>query len=353
MQNPERLLKDQAWRTRLQEMLASSDPLKALIAEFTPLSSEQDTDLPPIERSDQIAVYILWSHDEPLLPGRPYDIVAGEQRAVATVSELKYRLEAAGCDHQAAKALTKDQVGFGNLSLDRAIVFRPFQQDPETGQLLFYDKLSGALAGLGLIAFGLRRASNLRWQQLDLNKQMRAAIKNQKPYVLWFTGLSGSGKSTLANLVEKRLYADGRHTYLLDGDNVRHGLCRDLGFTDADRVENLRRVAETAKLLVDAGLIVLVSFISPFRAERRMARNLFAEGEFIEVFVDTPLEICEARDVKGLYAKARQGLIKNFTGIDSAYEPPEQADIHLEGGHTPPDQLVDQILAEIQRRGLG
>jgi bifunctional enzyme CysN/CysC len=203
-----------------------------------------------------------------------------------------------------------------------------------------------------MIEFGLRRATNLRWQELSINKAARAVLKEQKPCVLWFTGLSGAGKSTIANALEKRLHAMGRHTYLLDGDNVRHGLNKDLGFTDADRVENIRRVAEAARLFVDAGLIVMVSFISPFRSERRMARDLFDAGEFIEIFVDTPLEVCEARDPKGLYGKARAGLIANFTGIDSSYEPPERAELRLDTSKSQPEALAETVLAELRRRDL-
>jgi bifunctional enzyme CysN/CysC len=203
-----------------------------------------------------------------------------------------------------------------------------------------------------MIEFGLRRATNLRWQELSINKAARAVLKEQKPCVLWFTGLSGAGKSTIANALEKRLHAMGRHTYLLDGDNVRHGLNKDLGFTDADRVENIRRVAEAARLFVDAGLIVMVSFISPFRSERRMARDLFDAGEFIEIFVDTPLEVCEARDPKGLYGKARAGLIANFTGIDSSYEPPERAELRLDTSKSQPETLAETVLAELRRRDL-
>ena len=302
--------------------------------------------------SDQIAAYVLWWGKAPLLPGRPYLLKGPAGQAEASISALKYRLDVGGPDHQAARALQAEEAGFCNLSLDHPLDFATFDADPRKGRFLLFDRLSGASLGLGFTAFGLRRATNLRWQHVDLDKQARARLKGQTPFVLWFTGLSGSGKSTLANLVEKRLHAQGRHTYLLDGDNVRHGLSRDLGFTDADRVENLRRVAETAKLFLDAGLIVMVSFISPFRAERRMARALFAAGEFLEVFVDTPLEICEARDEKGLYRKARQGLIKNFTGIDSAYEPPLRPDIHLDSSHTAPEELVEEIFRHIKRRGL-
>jgi bifunctional enzyme CysN/CysC len=220
------------------------------------------------------------------------------------------------------------------------------------GGFILIDRLTNSTVGAGMIEFGLRRATNIQWQELDIDKSLRADMKAQKPCALWFTGLSGSGKSTLASLLEKQLHARGQHTYVLDGDNVRHGLNKDLGFTDADRVENIRRVAETAKLFVDAGLIVMVSFISPFRSERRMARDLFSDNEFLEVFVDTPLEVCEQRDPKGLYKKARAGEIKNFTGIDSTYEQPERADIRLEAGKRSADELVSELISDLEKKGF-
>jgi bifunctional enzyme CysN/CysC len=277
--------------------------------------------------SDQFAAHLLWMSDEELLPGRQYLLKLGTATVPASVSELKHKIDINTLDSHAAKTLALNEVGYANFSLSQPLAFDPYKDNRDTGGFILIDRFSNATVGAGMIDFGLRRATNVHWQALDINKAARAAMKGQKPAVLWFTGLSGSGKSTIANLVEKSLAAEGKHTYLLDGDNVRHGLNRDLGFTDADRVENIRRVGETAKLFADAGLIVLVSFISPFRSERRMARELLQPGEFVEVFVDTPIEVCMQRDPKGLYEKARAGAIKNFTGIDSPYEAPEHAEM--------------------------
>ncbi|HEU4475832.1 MAG TPA: sulfate adenylyltransferase subunit CysN, partial [Methyloceanibacter sp.] len=274
--------------------------------------------------ADQMAARIIWFDEEPMLPGRAYTLKCGCQTTTATVLNLKYKLNVDNLDHVAGKTLELNEVGLCNLNTTKPLVFDPYAENAETGALILIDRFTNATVAAGMIEFGLRRATNIQWHELAVDKQARSGLKEQKPCVLWFTGLSGAGKSTIANALEKRLHAMGRHTYMLDGDNIRHGLNKDLGFTDADRVENIRRVAEAARLFVDAGLIVMVSFISPFRSERRMARDLFDQGEFIEVFVDTPFEICEARDPKGLYSKARAGLITNFTGIDSTYEPPEQ-----------------------------
>ena len=255
-------------------------------------------------------------------------------------------------EHLAAKQLELNEIGVCNLSLDRAVAFDPYVDNREMGGFILVDKLTNDTVGAGLLSFALRRADNIHWQALDVNKPARAALKGQRACVLWFTGLSGAGKSTVANIVEKRLHALGRHTYTLDGDNVRHGLNKDLGFTDADRVENIRRVAEVTRLMVDAGLIVLVSFISPFRSERRLARDLMQPGEFFEVFVDTPIEEAEKRDPKGLYRKARLGELRNFTGIDSPYEPPEQAEIHLRTALYSPEEAAEQILAALRDAGM-
>jgi bifunctional enzyme CysN/CysC len=252
----------------------------------------------------------------------------------------------------AAKQLELNEIGVCNLSFDRAIPFDPYADNRATGGFILIDKLSNDTVGAGLLNFALRRAENIHWQALDVNKVARSSLKGQRACVLWFTGLSGAGKSTVANLVEKRLHALGRHTYTLDGDNVRHGLNKDLGFTDADRVENIRRVAEVSKLMVDAGLIVLVSFISPFRSERRLARELMQQGEFLEVYVDTPLAEAEKRDVKGLYKKARRGELKNFTGIDSPYEPPEHPEIHLQTVLQSPEEAAEQILRTLRENGM-
>jgi bifunctional enzyme CysN/CysC len=300
--------------------------------------------------SDQIAAHVVWMADEPLLPGRAYVLKSGAQATIATITELKHKINVDTLEHQAGKTLELNEVGFCNLSLSQPLVFDPYKRSRAMGGFILIDRFSDATLGAGMVEFGLRRATNIKWQAMEVGKDVRAGLKGQTPCVLWLTGLSGAGKSTVANLVEKQLAERGRHTYVLDGDNVRHGLNKDLGFTDADRVENVRRVAETARLLVDAGLIVIVSLISPFRSERRMARELFEAGEFIEVFVDTPLEVCEARDPKGLYKKARAGMIKNFTGIDSDYEPPDAAELRLRAGVGSPEALARDLIGELERR---
>ncbi|MCB1427745.1 MAG: adenylyl-sulfate kinase, partial [Nitratireductor sp.] len=255
-------------------------------------------------------------------------------------------------EHVAATKLELNEIGVCNIATDRQIAFDPYDQNRETGGFILIDRMTNATVGMGLVHFALRRSANIHWQAMEVDRLRRAELKNQKPVVLWFTGLSGSGKSTIANLLEKKLAGLGHHTYLLDGDNVRHGLNRDLGFTDADRVENIRRVAEVSKLMADAGLITLVSFISPFRSERRMARELMPEGEFIEVFVDTPLELAEQRDVKGLYKKARAGEIRNFTGIDSPYEPPEAAEIHVRTADMAAEDAASMIFDALVARKI-
>ena len=298
----------------------------------------------PAEVADQFVARLLWMHEHAMTPGRQYLMKLACKEVTATVTEIKYREDVNTGAHLAAKTLGLNEMAVVNVSVSAPLVFEPYGVNRVLGSFILVDKLSFETVGAGMVDFALRRASNIHWQALELNQETRAAQKHQSPRCIWFTGLSGSGKSTLANLLEKRLHAEGRHTYLLDGDNVRHGLNRDLGFTEADRVENIRRVAEVAKLMVDAGLIVLVSLISPFRSERRMARELFADGEFVEVFVDTSIEECEKRDVKGLYAKARRGMLKNFTGIDSPYEAPEMPEVRLRTADTPPEACVDQIL---------
>ncbi len=300
----------------------------------------------PPEVADQFACHLLWMSEAPLLPGRPYELRLGSARALAQVTEIRHKIDVDTQDALPARTLRLNEVGCCQLSLDQALAFAPYAHSRALGGFVLIDRISHATVGAGMIDFALRRASNIHWQHVDVNRAARAAQNGQRPRCLWFTGLSGSGKSTLANAVEKRLFALGHHTYLLDGDNVRHGLNRDLGFTAEDRVENIRRVAEVARLMVDAGLIVLVAFISPFRAERRMARERFGADEFVEVFVDAPLAVCEARDVKGLYAKARAGRLSNFTGVDSPYEPPEQPEVHL---HSDQDALEAMIEVVVRR----
>ncbi|HKQ14570.1 MAG TPA: sulfate adenylyltransferase subunit CysN [Steroidobacteraceae bacterium] len=308
-------------------------------------------DAPPAV-ADQFQATIIWMHEEPMLRGRPYIIKLGTRTLTGSITTPKHKVNVNTLERLAAKQLELNEIGVCNLSFDRAIPFDPYADNRETGGFILIDKLSNDTVGAGLLNFALRRAENIHWQALDVNKLARSSLKGQRACVLWFTGLSGAGKSTVANLVEKRLHALGRHTYTLDGDNVRHGLNKDLGFTDADRVENIRRVAEVSRLMVDAGLIVLVSFISPFRSERRLARELMQQGEFLEVFVDTPLAEAEKRDVKGLYKKARRGELKNFTGIDSPYEPPEHPEIHLRTVLQSPEEAAEQILKTLRDSGM-
>jgi bifunctional enzyme CysN/CysC len=303
------------------------------------------------EVTDQFAAHLLWMSEEELLPGRQYLLKLATSTVPAQITALKHKVDVNTLDQLAAKTLHLNEIGYANFSLAQPLAFDPYAASRDMGGFILIDRFTNATVGAGMIDFGLRRATNVHWQALDVNKTARATLKHKKPAVLWFTGLSGSGKSTIANLVERALLSQGRHTYLLDGDNVRHGLNRDLGFTDADRVENIRRVAEAAKLFVDAGLIVLVSFISPFRSERRMARELVGESEFVEVFVDTPLEVCMARDPKGLYQKAKAGTIKNFTGIDSPYEPPDHAEIVLKTVDSDPASEAERILGYLKQRG--
>ncbi|MBP1473806.1 sulfate adenylyltransferase subunit CysN [Frateuria sp. MAH-13] len=298
----------------------------------------------PPQVADQFAAHLLWMDAAALLPGRPYWLKIGARMVTAQVTEIKHRVDVNTQEKRAAKRLELNEVGFCNVSLDHAIAFESYEDCRELGAFILIDRQTNATVAAGTLNFALRRADNIHWQHTDVDRVARARIKGQTPACLWFTGLSGSGKSTIANVVEKRLHAMGYHTYMLDGDNVRHGLNRDLGFTDEDRVENIRRVAEVSKLMVDAGLIVMVSFISPFRSERGMARSLFENGEFREVFVDTPLEVCAQRDPKGLYAKAKAGQIRNFTGIDSPYERPENPEMHLDTMGASVDELAQRII---------
>jgi bifunctional enzyme CysN/CysC len=306
----------------------------------------------PAEVSDQFETTIVWMSETPMPPGRSYVIKIGSKSVTGSVTTLKHKVNVNTLEHIAARQLELNEIGLCNISLDQPVVFDPYAQNRTTGGFILIDRLTNETLGAGLIHFALRRAQNIHWQAVDVGRAARAAQKGQQACVLWFTGLSGSGKSTIANLVEKRLFALGRHSTMLDGDNVRHGLNRDLGFTDADRVENIRRVGEVARLMADAGLIVLVSFISPFRSERQMARDLLPAGEFLEVFVDTPLSVAEARDPKGLYKKARRGEIKHFTGISSPYEAPEAPELHIDTTRLSPEAAAELIVAQLDARGL-
>jgi bifunctional enzyme CysN/CysC len=298
--------------------------------------------------ADQFEATIVWFDEEAMLPGRPYLLKLGTRTVSAQVAEPKYKVNVNTLEQLAARRLELNEIGVCNLTLDAAIAFDPYAENHDLGGFILIDRISNRTVGAGLLHFALRRSQNIHWQAMDVDKAARSAAKGQKARVVWLTGLSGAGKSTIANLVEKRLAVEGRHTYLLDGDNVRHGLNKDLGFTEADRVENIRRVAEVAKLMVDAGLIVLVSFISPFRVERQLARELLGEREFVEVFVDTPISEAEKRDVKGLYAKARAGQLKNFTGVDSPYEAPENPEIRIDTTRLSAEQAAEHIFAWLE-----
>ena len=301
----------------------------------------------PPEVADQFEAMIVWMADEEMLPGRSYWLKIGAQSVTATMQAPKFKVNVNSMEHLAAKTLGLNEIGAVNFSTDKPISFESYADNRELGGFILIDKITNATVAAGMIHFALRRSQNVHWQAIDITREAHAEQKGQVPKLLWFTGLSGSGKSTIANLVEKKLHALGRHSFLLDGDNVRHGLNKDLGFTDADRVQNIRRVGEVAKLMTDAGLIVLTAFISPFRAEREMVRGMLPKGEFIEIYVNTPLEVAEARDIKGLYKKARAGQLKNFTGIDSPYEAPENPQIVINTVDMTPEAAVDLIIAEI------
>ena len=343
-------------RTRVRRIVTAGPDLKVaragqsvtiLLADETD-ASRGDMLVPAEERpnvADQFAANVVWFDEAALVPGRSYLLRTETEQVAATVTDIRHRVDVNDFGKSAARTLEINEIGLCHLSTQAPIVFDAYAENRATGAFVLVDRLTNRTVGAGTILNPLRRASNIHWQELDIDRAARAALKNQEPKVLWFTGLSGSGKSTIANLLEKKLHAEGRHTYLLDGDNVRHGLNRDLGFSEADRVENIRRVAEVARLMADAGLIVLVSFISPFRAERAMAREMMGEGEFVEVFVDTSFEECARRDPKGLYAKALKGEIRNFTGVDSPYEEPENAEIHLETAGRTPEELAEIVEA--------
>ena len=313
------------------------------IADEPSVASEDD-----VPTADQFAAHLIWTGRDAMLPERPYLIRLSGIETTVQITDLSYRVEPDTLEQLAAKTLVEGEIAYCKIALDRAIPFADDNSDDWAGAFAVVEKDQNMTVGAGVIDFPLRRATNVVWYDMEVDKAARAQTNQQTPCVLWFTGLSGAGKSTVANRVEQKLHVMGKHTYLLDGDNIRHGLSRDLGFTDQDRVENIRRVAEVAKLMADAGLIVMASFISPFRSERAMARSLVSEGEFVEIFVDASLAVCEARDSKSLYKKARAGQLKNFTGIDSAYEPPQNAEIVLNAEDADPDTLVEQIISYLQ-----
>jgi bifunctional enzyme CysN/CysC len=309
----------------------------------------------PVERpevSDQFAAHLIWMSEDKMVPGRSYLARIGTKTTPVTVTAIKHKIDVNTREHLASNTLGLNDIAFCNLSTSVPVAFDPYEQNRRTGAFIIIDRFTNHTVGAGMISFGLRRGTNIHWQPLLIGKAERAALKHQRPAIIWFTGLSGAGKSTVANIVEQKLHAAGHHTTMLDGDNVRHGLNRDLGFTEADRVENIRRVGEVAKLMTECGLLVLCSFISPYRAERNMVRGLVGDGEFVEVFVDTPIEECIRRDPKGLYAKAKAGQIKNFTGFDAPYEPPENAEVHLHTGDAAPADLAKQVLAALRDRKI-
>ncbi|MBR9867909.1 MAG: sulfate adenylyltransferase subunit CysN [Oceanospirillales bacterium] len=306
----------------------------------------------PASIGKQFETTIIWMHEEPLMPGRTYLMQIGSKTVTASITDIKHQVNVNTMEHLAAKKLELNGIGECNISLDQDIAFDPYKTNRDTGSFILIDRMTNNTVGAGLINFALRRSTNITVQHSEVNKAVRSSLKTQKPCIIWLTGLSGSGKSTIADLVEQKLLASGHHTYLLDGDNVRHGLNKDLGFTDQDRVENIRRIAEVSKLMVDAGLIVITSFISPFTAERQMARDMVEEGEFIEIFVNTPLDVAEDRDVKGLYKKARRGELKNFTGIDSPYEAPEAPELDLKTVEMTPEEAADKVIELLKSKGM-
>jgi bifunctional enzyme CysN/CysC len=340
----------------------SGDQTEATAGEAVTLTLADEIDIargdvlvPPDARpavADQFAAHVIWMSDVKLLPGRSYLMKIAARLVPVTVTELKHRIDVNNFDQLAAKTLGLNEIGLCNIAASVPIAFDPYAENKDTGAFILIDRTTNTTAGAGIVDFALRRATNIHRQDLAVSREARAALKHQKPAILWFTGLSGAGKSTVANLVESKLLARGVHTLMLDGDNVRHGLNKDLGFTDADRVENIRRVGEVAKLMTDAGLVVLCSFISPFAAERRLVREMVEAGEFLEIFVDAPIEACIARDPKGLYKRALAGEIKNFTGISQAYEPPENAEIRLDAGNRPPEALADAVVRALEERGI-
>ena len=341
--------------TTIQNVLGGDGPLtQAGYGQSITLQLDDDIDISrgdviaanddPVIHSTQFEANLIWMHEHHLLPGRSYLMQIHRKTAMVQITQIKYRVDISTGAHLASKTLDMNDIGLVTLALDRPVAFAPYDDDNTLGAFIIIDRITNESVGAGMVIHALRRADNIHTQCLDVSKQARATLKLQQPRCIWLTGLSGSGKSTIANVLEQRLLAEGKHTYLLDGDNVRHGLNKDLGFTEVDRVENIRRIAEVARLMVDAGLIVLVAFISPYRNERLMARNLFEKDEFIEVFVDAPLALCEQRDAKGLYAKARRGEIKNFTGIDSMYEAPENPDLHILTSDTTPQQAAKMII---------
>ncbi len=330
------------------------DAITAVLADEIDLSRGDMLVAPsnPPAVADQFAAHLIWMDDDKMMPHRSYLIRCGTQWAAAEITSIKHKISIDTLEHISGDTLELNELCACNISTNRPLIFDPYFANRKTGSFILVNRLTNQTAAAGMIMFALRRATNVTWQATDVTKPERAKLMRQKPCCLWFTGLSGAGKSTIANLLEQRLFAAGRHTYILDGDNIRHGLCRDLSFSDVDRIENIRRAAHAARLMVDAGLIVLTAFISPFKADRSMARELFGEGEFIEIFMDTPLQDCERRDPKGLYQKARRGLIPNFTGISSPYEAPENAEIHLKCGDTSPDEIVEQVIQQLRRLGI-
>ena len=348
--------------SRVRRILGQSgEALKAAAGEAVTLVLDSEID---VSRGDifadpaaapsvasQFAAHVVWMADEPMLPHRDYLLKLNTQTALCRIGTLKHRIDVDSLQCVSAKTLHLNEIGYCNLSTTNPLIFDPYKDIRDSGAFILIDRYTNATVGAGMIDFALRRATTVQWQHLDVDAQARARRIGQEPCVLWFTGLSGAGKSTIANLVEKRMFSEGRHTYLLDGDNIRHGLNQDLGFADEDRVENIRRVAEVAKLFVDAGIITLVSFISPFRAERRMARELFPSGRFIEIFVDTPISLCRTRDPKGLYRRAAAGELKNFTGVDSPYEAPQKPELVLHTENSSAEELADQIIQYLRRHG--